>query len=125
MYQYSGSSYRCSMLVSPPNNKKLPMNRMERGAATYVVTGHDAVYELQAADHDEEGHEEVDQLRALGRRLLVVAQDIGGHTAPRVRRLGGHCRRRGLLAGCRDGGDGARGGARRDDWCRRRGILGL
>ena len=57
------------------------------GAVTYIVTGHDAVHELQATNHDEEGHEEVDQLRALGRRLLVVAQDVRGYIAPSIRRL--------------------------------------
>lgn len=46
---------------------------------TYIVSRQDTVCKLETTGDEEEGHEGVDELRTLRRRLLVVLKDVAGN----------------------------------------------
>ncbi len=92
----------------------------------YVVARKDAVDKLQRADGHEEGHEGVQQARALRRRVEVVRDHVAGDLVPgldaaAVAGLGGDCRLlrdgdggRWWCGSCRCWGGGCWGGGW---WC--------
>jgi len=63
---------------------------------TYIVPRQDTVGKLQPAGDDEEDHKDINEFRALRRRLLVVLKDIEGDLINLARRVARRpCRRRG------------------------------
>lgn len=100
-------------------NEQSPSELIERARyknkETYVVSSNNAVQELQGANNDQKGHEDINQLGALGRALDVVVVNVGQDLVPvlgaTAGALGGHGDGYGLgLRGhcARDRGGGGR-----------------
>lgn len=95
--------------------------KKNRAEKAYVVARKNTVKELQRADDNEEGHEDVDELRALRGVVDVVVVDVGEDLIPVLGAAALCCRSRAGLGlrghGSRDGGGGGRSCGRRGGYC--------